>query len=104
MKSKWRLTIFISITFLVFAFSSSWAGMTTVAQESDEGNSLIVGHLEMKETIVTIHAGEGENYYTVRARNGAILADRITERQLKYSFNEIHNRIEGGIAGLLALW
>ena len=92
-----------SATSIPGRFPSSWAGMTTVAQERDKENSLIVGHLEMKEVNVTIHGGELGTYYTVRAKNGAILARRITESNLKHSFSELHKRVEGGLAGLLAL-
>ncbi len=85
-------------------FCSCLVNATTDAEKRDRENAPIIGHLEMKEKSLTIYRGERGSYYTIRAKDGAVLADKITEAQLRYSFREVHQRLEGGLARTWAIW
>jgi hypothetical protein len=57
----------------------------------------IIGHLESKGRIITIYAGS-QPCYTVRTKDGKILAERISLRELNAKFPELRRAVDGSYA------
>jgi hypothetical protein len=57
----------------------------------------VLGHLETQGRVVTIWAGPQPSY-TVRAKDGKVLAERLTLKQLNAKFPELRRAVDGSYA------
>jgi len=56
-------------------------------------------HLEMQDKIVTIQSGRDGLVYLVKAKDGKVLHENLSEEQLKAQAPEIHDVIKTSVAG-----
>lgn len=57
----------------------------------------VLGHLETHSRVVTIWAGQQPSY-TVRSKDGKVLAERLTLKQLNAKFPELRRTVDGSCA------
>ena len=73
---------------------------SVLAQEMDgRHNGPIIGHLEKREILVTILSGQRETYYTIKDKDGRLIAAKISEDELKDRHPDLYKEINSGIAG-----
>ncbi len=58
----------------------------------------VLGYLETRDKIITITAGP-QATYTVRTKQGKLLAKNVTATQLRAQFPDLHRIVERAIAG-----
>jgi len=63
------------------------------------GDDAVIGHLQTKDKIVTIRSDTDGPLYTVKSKDGEILAIDLTTEDLYAEFPELKNIIENGLAG-----
>jgi hypothetical protein len=56
-----------------------------------------LGHLETKDRVVTLWAGDTARY-TVRTKDGTTLAERISLQELSAKFPELRRAVDGSYA------
>lgn len=56
-----------------------------------------LGHLETKDRVITLWAGETPRY-SVRTKDGRTLADRISRQELAAKFPELRRAVDGSRA------
>lgn len=69
----------------------------TTAPQKDE--SVIIGHLGKRDTIITIYAGQEGCLYTVKKKDGTVVAEKIDDKQLQAKHPDIYRDLKTGIAG-----
>jgi hypothetical protein len=73
---------------------------TKAARAVKESVDLIpIVHLEMQDRIVTIQSGRDGLAYLVKAKDGKVLHESLSEDQLKAQAPEIHDLIKTSVAG-----
>src|SRR6266511_3647004 len=56
-------------------------------------------HLEMQDKIVTIQSGRDGLVYLIKAKDGRVLHENLSEEQLKAQAPEIHDLIKTSVVG-----
>jgi len=56
-------------------------------------------HLEMQDKLVTVQSGPAGLVYLVKAKDGKVLHENLSEEQLKAQAPEIHELIKTAVAG-----
>jgi len=87
---------------LTCSSSVPWAQNVSPGESQDMKTAKVMGHLEHKGTVTTIHVGRLGSYYTIKDRDGRVIADRISERQLRSKFENIYDHLKRGLAGTWA--
>jgi hypothetical protein len=59
----------------------------------------IIGHLESKNRRITIAAGPHGPLYTIKTKEGQVLATRIDEKSLQAKYPDIYAEMKTGVAG-----
>jgi hypothetical protein len=57
----------------------------------------VIGHLETRNRVVTIFAGE-QPHYSVSTKEGKMLAEHISLRELSAKFPDLHRTVDGSYA------
>ena len=79
---------------------ASPTAQTKAAREMTESVDLIpIVHLEMQDKTVTIQSGRDGLVYLVKAKDGRVLHENLSEEQLKAQAPEIHDLIKTSVAG-----
>ncbi|MBN1625415.1 MAG: hypothetical protein JW944_02735 [Deltaproteobacteria bacterium] len=107
----YRQTLLILCPILVFLFlfiqprqslSSEEAPAADVItgkiSDQSSGDTLI-GEIRTKDKVLIIRSGEGVRHYTVKSKDGDILADDINTGELEIRFPELNDVVENGFAG-----
>lgn len=63
-----------------------------------DGQPRVIGSLETKQGVIVITSGPAGPRYTVRGKDGAVIAERLSESELQAKHPEFHRRIKGAIA------
>ena len=63
------------------------------------GNDAVIGHLQTKDKILTIRSGADGPLYTVKSKDGELLAVDLTTEDLYAEFPDLKKIIETGFAG-----
>jgi len=69
----------------------------TVSFAEDKSAPTTLGHLETRRHVVTILAGS-EPRYTVRSKDGKLLAERVSLKELTAKFPELSRVVDGTYA------
>lgn len=75
------------------ASPSSQAGVPTRVLPKEVA---VVGHLEMRDKTVTIMRSDQGRLYTIQTKDGQIVAELITDKQLQAYDPDLHNLIING--------
>jgi hypothetical protein len=59
----------------------------------------VIGHLESRDRIITVSKGPKGPLYTIKTKDGKILATRIDEKSLQAKYPDIYHQVKTGIAG-----
>lgn len=70
-----------------------------VPPEIAEGRPPVIGHLEMRNEVVTIMSGYGGPVYTITAEDGGILAEQLSEQEMKAISPRIYRLLKSSYAG-----
>jgi len=62
-------------------------------------NSVVFGYLQSRDRIVTISRGPKGTFYTIKNKNGKILAEDISEKELKEKYPSVYSQVKYGLAG-----
>ena len=86
-----------------------WIGLTIAAKSfaQDENKKsqatdkkfVVIGYLQTRDRVVTIGRGLKGPVYTIKNKNGKVLAENISERNLKAKFPLIYSQVKDGLAG-----
>ena len=58
----------------------------------------VIGHLEMKDKLITIRTGSAGPLYTVKSKDGKVLAEDLDPAELSAKFPELKDVVEQGVA------
>lgn len=58
----------------------------------------VIGHLEMKDKLITIRTGSAGPLYTVKSKDGNILAEDLDPAEMSAKFPELKDVVEQGVA------
>ena len=106
---------FLASFFAVFAFftvaeaalaqnqKDSEKSKTNAAVQGKNGQSApsgapVIGHLESRDRIITITKGPKGPLYTVKTKDGKIIAKKIDEKNLQAKYPDIYHQIKSGVA------
>lgn len=77
------------------AASESQAAPAVSDAESSE--ALVSFGLATRDHELWLHYGAEADHYTVKSKDGRVLADRIDEARLQLSYPELHELLHGGV-------
>jgi hypothetical protein len=64
---------------------------------AEKGN--VIGHLQTRDKIVTILRSEKGTVYTVKTKDGKILAENLSEQSLETKYPTVFRQMKNGLAG-----
>ncbi len=79
--------------------SVAQAGQAPANTPIKSGGLIPIVHLEMQDKLVTIQSGPEGLVYLVKAKDGRVLHENLSEEQLKAQAPEIHELIKTAVAG-----
>ena len=111
MKRAYFLASLLSV-FAIFAMvdaalaqnqKDSEKSKTNAAVQGKNGQSApsgapVIGHLESRDRIITITKGPKGPLYTVKTKDGKIIAKKIDEKNLQAKYPDIYHQIKSGVA------
>ena len=59
----------------------------------------VIGHLEKRGQVITIYAGEKGPLYTVKTKEGKIIAEKIDDTQLQARLPDLYRDLKSAVAG-----
>ena len=68
-------------------------------EQSAPNGTSVIGHLERRDKIITITKGPKGPLYTVKTKDGKIIAKKIDEKNLQAKYPDIYHQIKSGVAG-----
>jgi hypothetical protein len=68
------------------------------AEQSTE-KGYVIGHLQTRDKVVTITRGEKATLYTVKTKDGKMLAENLSEKALETKYPMVFQQIKYGRAG-----
>jgi hypothetical protein len=74
----------------------------TIRSQSAEQNTekaYVIGHLQTRDKVVTITRGEKGTLYTVKTKDGKMLAENLSEKALETKYPVVFKQIKYGQAG-----
>jgi hypothetical protein len=86
-----------------------WIGLSITArpfvQDEDQKpqatnkNSVVIGYMQSRDRVVTISQGPKGTVYTIKNKDGKVLAENISEKDLKEKYPSVYSQIKYGLAG-----
>jgi hypothetical protein len=70
-----------------------------VQAENPENELPVIIHLEKRNEVVTIISGQEGLLYTVSTKDGRVLGEHLTERELRAKLPDIYNSLKRSYAG-----
>ena len=102
-----RFTIAVAAVFVIAV-----AGCTLSPEKRSAGKSqdpvvvspaderyAVIGYLEKRDRVITIKAGPQGPVYSIATREGKVLRENLSAKQLKAQAPELHELIKTGLAG-----
>ncbi len=93
------------VAYVGIAVTTAWAADTVAAPPAEgpktntvrrsQTESKIIGYLETRDRIITLYAG---STYSVKTKDGKVIAERVSLEALQSRFPEIHRLIRTGVA------
>ncbi len=65
---------------------------------------VVLGHLKMRDKVVTISKGEKGTVYTVKNSEGKLLDENLNEKSFQAKYPSLYDRLQDGRAGGNDLW
>jgi len=95
---------------LIFSVTISvWIGLSIAARSfaQDENkkpqvtdqNSVVIGYMQSRDRIVTISREPKGTVYTIKNKDGKVLAENINEKDLKEKYPSVYSQVKYGLAG-----
>jgi len=88
---------------------AAWIGLsiTAGALAQDENkkpqvtnkNSVVIGYMQSRNRVVTISQGPKGTVYTIKNKDGKVLAENISEKDLKEKYPSVYSQVKYGLAG-----
>ncbi len=73
----------------------------TVVFEPEEGErseGSVIGHLKTRDQVITITAGPDGPLYTIKSKEGELIASNLSGEELASRFPDLHEKIEKSLA------
>jgi hypothetical protein len=67
--------------------------------QSASDGAPVIGHLESRDRTITITKGPKGPLYTVKTKDGKIIAKKIDEKNLQAKYPDVYHQIKSGVAG-----
>ena len=86
-----------------------WVGLSIAARsfaqdenkksQATDKNSVVIGYMQSRDRVVTISQGPEGTVYTVKNKDGKVLAENISEKDLKSKYPSVYSQVKYGLAG-----
>jgi hypothetical protein len=86
-----------------------WVGLSitarSIAQDENKksqtinNNSVVIGYMQSRDRVVTISQGPNGAVYTIKNKDGKVLAENFSEKDLKEKYPSVYSQIKYGLAG-----
>ena len=74
-------------------------GVTAVhPEEGKPSKGSVIGHLETRDQVITIAAGPDGPLYTIKSKEGQLIALNLSGKELATRFPALHEKIEKSLA------
>lgn len=99
------LSLVAALTLISACRSDPETARSTIQDDSADLEATLFGQLEMREHTVTIWSTSAGPLYTITAKDGGVLAERIDSALLEARFPRLHAALEGPLdeGGIQAL-
>lgn len=106
-----RHTLLILCPILVFLFLLIQPRLSFPGEEAQTAGSVnngisdqtsgdtVIGQIRTKDKVLIIRSGADGRHYTVKSKDGDLLADDLNTAELETSFPELKDVVENGLAG-----
>jgi hypothetical protein len=74
-------------------------GDEKTGQQTSPKSKTVIGHLHSRDRIVTVTQGPRGAVYTIKTKDGKILATKLEEKDLQAKYPDIYHQIKSGVAG-----
>jgi len=95
-------------SFLALICLASIAATGSYAEEkrpqASPQKAVVIGHLQMRDKVVTISKGEKGAIYTVKTKDGKLLDENLSEKNFQAKYPSLYDRLQDGRAGENDLW
>ena len=94
MKAGCVLSFVLAGVLLAAAYGADPSSAVSAGEEMP-----VIGHLEKSGQIITIYAGEKGPLYTVKTKEGKIIAEKIDDTQLQARLPDLYRDLKSAVAG-----
>lgn len=67
-------------------------------EEGERSKGPVIGHLKTRDQVITITAGPDGPLYTIKSKEGAVIASHLSGEELASRFPDLHKKIEKSLA------
>ena len=99
------IVLFVSVFVQLHIAGQSIAQQTAVSNPGSSGSSgqtpddAVIGHLQTRDKILTIRCSTHGPLYTVKSKDGKLLAVDLSSKDLYAEFPDLKEIVESGLAG-----
>jgi len=67
-------------------------------EEGEQSEGSVIGHLKTRDQVITITAGPDDLLYTIKSKEGGLIALNLTGEELASKFPDLHEKMEKSLA------
>ena len=67
-------------------------------EKGEQSKGSVIGHLKTRDQVITITAGPDGSLYTIKSKEGGMIALNISDEELASRFPDLHEKIEKSLA------
>ena len=101
---KWIKSLLFLLGMIAF-----WIGLSIAARsfaqdksgasQATDKSSVVIGYMQSRDRVVTIRRSSKGTVYTIKDKDGKVLAKNISENDLKGKYPFIYDQVKYGLAG-----
>jgi hypothetical protein len=101
---KWIKGLLIFAGTIAIWIGASITARAFVQDQNEESratnkDSVVIGYMQSRDRVVTISQGPKGTVYTVKNKDGRVLAENISEKDLKEKYPSVYGQVKYGLAG-----
>ena len=87
------------LIFILFGALRAGASGTDPSSSVSTNEEMLIGYLEKNGQIIAVYAGDEGPLYTIKTKDGTIVAEKIDEKQLQAKHPDLYRDLQSAVAG-----
>ena len=85
--------------FILFGALLAGASDTNRSFSASTDEDMLIGYLEKHGQVIAIYAGDEGPLYTIKTKDGEVIAEKIDEKQLQAKHPDLYRDLKSAVAG-----